>query len=212
MGVKGEIPMKRRLLAVLLALCLMPIGALADFDPEKVFPQYSKTPKLPDLKAYASEQLKDGKREEESYLVYWRYSGKPSTIAAVAEAYVQLLQDEFHCALINHFTVDMGNYATTGYAFSRESGIELNDFYVYNEEDGRSWNSGNCHVFVSYTIPDSGTSYIHFYYSPEFTYTDEGYRYVMETGESEKVYVSPYTPKATPKPTEKPDASTSATK
>lgn len=208
--------MKKRLLAILLVLCFVPLCALATFNPEKSMPSLSKTPALPALQPYASAQLKDEKKESESYLIHWRYSGKPSTVAAVAEAFVQLLQEEYHCDQVNCFTVDCGSYAVVGYAFTRKCGIELSSFYVYDEQEGRSWNSGDCNVFVEYTIPDSGTSYLHFYYSPEFTLLDEGYRYVMETGGSEQVKVNHATakPSATQKPraTEKPDASTSATR
>ncbi|MBE5784147.1 MAG: hypothetical protein E7329_12645 [Clostridiales bacterium] len=208
--------MRKRFFAILLVLCLLPLGAQADFDPGKLN-RFSRNPLLQDMKAYASAQLKEGNIKTESYLIYQQYSGKPSTVAAVAEAYAQLLLDKFGCELEKKFTVDCGNYARTGYAFSCDYAIDLSQFHVYGEEDdGRNWDSGDCNIFVQYTIPDSGTSYIHFYYSPEFTCKDEGYRYVMETGGSEKVIVNSFTTKTTPKPTarptEKPDANTSATK
>ena len=203
--------MKKRFLAFWLLLCLLPWTALADFDPSKVFAGAA----VPDIKAFASAQLKEGGQQTKDYLIYRKFSGKPSTLAAVAEAYVQLLQEEYAFKLEKKITIDCGSYARIGYAFSSSSLIRPSNFSVYSNDDEPYWNSDNCNLFIQYIIPDSGTSYIHLYYSPEFTYKDQGDRYVKETGGSERVKVTQTAkPQATQKPraTEKPDTSTSATR
>lgn len=167
--------MYKRLAAALLLICLLPVTAWADFNPYS-FWQTTK-PTLPSFSSYMGKYASAGRTETKDYLIYEKYSGKPSNIAAVAEQYVALLQDKFRFEIIDEQWLDFGTYARITYSLTLDTRAELSTFYISNSDDEPEWETPSAYVIVQYTIPDSGYAYVHLYYSPELKYEDTGDRY-----------------------------------
>lgn len=158
--------MFKRIIAICLFVCLLSATASAvTFNPYK-FGQ-STTPSLPSFTAYMGKYATAGKVTTEDYLVYEKYSGKPSSIAALAESYVHMLVDTFQFEIIDEQSLDFGNYTRIIYSLTLDTRKELSTFRVNNTGSEPEWETPSANVIVQYTIPDSGTSYIHLYYSPE---------------------------------------------
>ena len=162
--------MFKRIIAMLLLLCTLTPAAFADFNPY-LFRQ-SSTPSIPSFDTYMGKYASAGRTETKSYLIYRKYSGKPSNIAAVAEQYVQLLQDTFLFEIIDEQWADFGTYARITYSLKLNTSKSLSTFYISNADDEPAWETPLAHVILQYTIPDSGYSYVHLYYSPEFKVVD----------------------------------------
>lgn len=162
--------MLKRITAVLLLLCTLTPAALADFNPYMLRQQL--TPTIPSFDTYMGKYASAGRTETKSYLIYRKYSGKPSNIVAVAEQYVALLQDTFLFEIIDEKWMDFGTYARITYSLELDTNKDLSTFYISNGDDEPAWETPSAHVILQYTIPDSGYSYVHLYYSPEFNVTD----------------------------------------
>lgn len=157
--------MFKRIIAVCLLFCLLAVNASAAFNPYK-FGQ-SSNPSIPSFPAYMGKYATAGKVTTEDYLIYEKYSGKPSNIAPLAESYVRMLVETFQFEIIDERWADFGNYARITYSLTLDTRKELSTFRVNNSDNEPEWSTPYVNVIVQYTIPDSGTSYIHLYYSPE---------------------------------------------
>lgn len=158
--------MFKRIIAICLFICLLSATAGAvTFNPYR-FGQ-STNPSIPSFPAYMGKYATAGKVTTEDYLVYEKYSGKPSNLAPLAESYVRMLVDTFQFEIIDERWADFGNYARITYSLTLDTRKELSAFRVNNSDNEPAWNTPYANVIVQYTIPDSGTSYIHLYYSPE---------------------------------------------
>ena len=162
--------MLKRIIAATLLLCTLAVTALADFNPYTL--RQRLTPTIPSFDAYMGKYASAGRTETKSYLIYRKYSGKPSNIAAVAEQYVALLQDTFLFEIIDEKWMDFGTYARITYSLELDTPKTLSTFYISNADDEPAWETPSAHVIVQYTIPDSGYAYVHLYYSPEFNVAD----------------------------------------
>ncbi len=162
--------MLKRITAVLLLLCLMAGTASASTALEALRQKLS--PRIPSFDTYMGKYASAGRTETKSYLIYRKYSGKPSNIVAVAEQYVALLQEDFQFTLIDEQWADFGTYARVTYSLEMSSNSTLSSFYISNGDDEPAWQTPSAHVVVQYTIPDSGYSYVHLYYSPELKVID----------------------------------------
>lgn len=146
-------------------LLLLPLTASAAFNPY-TFSQSSR-PSIPSFPAYMGKYATAGKVTTEDYLIYEKYSGKPSNIAPLAESYVHMLVETFQFDIVDERWADFGNYARITYSLTLDTSKELSTFSVNNSDNEPEWKTPYVNVVVQYTIPDSGTSYIHLYYSPE---------------------------------------------
>jgi len=195
--------MFKRIITMLLLLCILAPTAFADFNPY-LFKQ-SSTPSIPSFDAFMGKYVSAGRTETKSYLIYRKYSGKPSNIAAVAEQYVQLLQDTFLFEIIDKKWMDFGTYARITYSLELDTSKKLSTFYISNSDDEPAWETPSAHVILQYTIPDSGYAYVHLYYSPEFKVVDHTTAYAPP-GKTP----APTPRKYNSKPTATPDTESSA--
>lgn len=152
-------------IALFFVLLLLPLTASAAFNPY-TFSQSSR-PSIPSFPAYMGKYATAGKVTTEDYLIYEKYSGKPSNIAPLAESYVHMLVETFQFDIVDERWADFGNYARITYSLTLDTSKELSTFSVNNSDNEPEWKTPYVNVVVQYTIPDSGTSYIHLYYSPE---------------------------------------------
>ena len=157
--------MFKRIIAVCLLFCLLAVNASAAFNPYRV--SQSSRPSIPSFPAYMGKYATAGKVTTEDYLIYEKYSGKPSNIAPLAESYVHMLVETFQFDIIDERWADFGNYARITYSLTLDTSKELSTFSVNNSDNEPEWETPYVNVVVQYTIPDSGTSYVHLYYSPE---------------------------------------------
>lgn len=163
--------MFKRIVAILLLLaCLLPTAAGA-LDIRKIM---AASTTIPSLDAYMGKYASAGKTQTKDYLIYRKYSGKPSNIAAIAGNYVKLLDEEYGFEVIEELWMDFGTYARVTYALTRSSSSSLSSFYISNADDEPYWRTESANVILQYTVPDSGSAYIHFYYAPELTYKNNG--------------------------------------
>ena len=192
--------MYKRILAVLLLCVLLPAAALADFNPYSF--RQTLTPSIPSFDTFMGKYISAGKTETKDYLIYRKYSGKPSNVVAVAEQYVDLLVETFMFEIIDEQWLDFGNYARITYSLTLETPKKLSSFNVYNGDSEPAWETPYANVIVQYTIPDSGYAYVHLYYAPEFQIVDHT-----------EAYAPPgKTTTTTKQATPTPDAGSSATK
>lgn len=195
--------MFKRIIAILLLLCLTAGTASAVFNPYS-FSQ-TTTPSIPSFDAYMGKYVSAGRTETKSYLIYRKYSGRASNIIAVAEQYINMLQETFKFELIDKQALDFGNYARITYSFELDTRKDLSTFYISNTDDEPAWKTPDSHVILQYTISDSDYAYVHLYYSPELKVVDHS-----------EMYAPPgQTPAPTPrknysKPTATPDTESSA--
>lgn len=189
------------LLFCLLLFCLLPASALADFNP--YFFRQTITPSIPSFDTFMGKYASAGRTETKNYLIYRKYSGKPSNIAPIAEQYVALLVKTFKFEIFDEQWLDFGNYARITYSLTLDTNKELSSFNVYNGDNEPAWETPYANVIVQYTIPDSGYAYLHLYYAPEFEVVDHTVSYAPP-GKT----TTTTTKKATPTP----DAGSSATK
>lgn len=158
--------MFKKIIAVCLLFCLLAVNAsAASFNPYRI--SQSSRPSIPSFPTYMGKYATAGKVTTEDYLIYEKYSGKPSNIAPLAESYVHMLVETFQFDIIDERWADFGNYARITYSLTLDTSKELSTFSVNNSDNEPEWKTPYVNVVVQYTIPDSGTSYIHLYYSPE---------------------------------------------
>ena len=162
--------MLKRITAVLLLLCLMAGTASAGTALERL--RQTLNPRIPSFDTYMGKYASAGRTETKSYLIYRKYSGKPSNIVAVAEQYVALLQEDFLFTLIDEQWADFGTYARVTYSLEMSANSALSTFYISNGDNEPAWETPSAHIVVQYTVPDSGYSYVHLYYSPELNVID----------------------------------------
>jgi len=162
--------MLKRITAVFLLLCFMAGTASASTALERL--RQTLNPRIPSFDTYMGKYASAGRTETKSYLIYRKYSGKPSNIAAVAEQYVALLQEDFLFTLIDEQWADFGTYARITYSLEMSSNSSLSTFYISNSDDEPAWETPSANIVVQYTIPDSGYAYVHLYYSPELIVID----------------------------------------
>ena len=195
--------MLKRIAAALLLLCLMAGTASAAFNPY-MFGQ-TTSPTIPSFDAYMGKFVSAGRTETKSYLIYRKYSGRASNVIAVAEQYIDMLEETFQFETIDKQYLDYGKYARITTCLKLDTRKELSTFYISNADGEPDWKTPNSHVILQYTISDSDYAYIHLYYSPEFKVVDH-----------HEMYAPPgQTPAPTPrkynsKPTATPDAESSA--
>ena len=194
----------KKLIALLLILVLLPVTAVAvTFNPYS-FSQSTK-PSLPSFATYLDQYATIGTVTTEDYLIYEKYYGKPSNIAPITESYVAMLVDTFKFEIIDEQWADFGSYARITYSLTLDTRKTLSTFQVSNPSDEPTWETPYANVIVQYTIPDSGMSYVHLYYSPEFNVVSPLKNYAPPGKTSSPAAK----PTKTPKPTT--DAESSAT-
>ncbi|MBQ4580771.1 MAG: hypothetical protein IJA83_08950 [Clostridia bacterium] len=162
--------MLKRITAVFLLLCFMAGTASASTALERL--RQTLNPRIPSFDTYMGKYASAGRTETKSYLIYRKYSGKPSNIVAVAEQYVALLQEDFLFTLIDEQWADFGTYARVTYSLEMSSNSSLSTFSIFNSDDEPAWETPSANIVVQYTIPDSGYAYVHLYYSPELIVID----------------------------------------
>ena len=95
----------KRLIALVLILCCLPVTMLA-----------ASSPSLPDFQAYTRNQLEFVESETYDYLIKQKFSGSLSQVSAMAKAYVELLTEEYNLMQIATFEVDYDTYKRVNYA------------------------------------------------------------------------------------------------
>ena len=153
----------KRLLALMLILCMLPIVSLA-----------ASNPTLPDFKSYSKQQLELIETAEKDYLIMEKFSGSQSQISALVDAYVELLIANYGMHEVAGFQVDYGTYKRVNHALIYTDFTSMGTFNIYN--DDYHWHS-DCQVFLQYNLVESGNSTMWLYYRPEFDYRDTGDRY-----------------------------------
>lgn len=159
----------KRFLFVLLALCLLyPCAALAaDGD-------------LPDIEAFSNGlvEIDADKTAENDYKIKKMYRGTDADVLAVAEAYAELLMEEYGMDEVCRFPIveEDTDTARIYWAFKyTKSKPSMNVNNIWN--DGEGWKIMGYQVLIEYSQSDyySG-EYVQIYYRPEFNYTDTGDR------------------------------------
>ena len=170
--------MLKRIVAILLLVCMLPFTASAVTIKGFADKIASQNKNLPSFNAYMGSYASAGTTQTKDYLIYRKYSSKPSNIAAIAGQYVNLLDEQYGFDLIETLWMDFGTYARVTFVLTRDVSYSVSSFNISNSDDEAYWESASGNVILQYTVPDSGSAYIHFYYAPEFVYKDLGDRYI----------------------------------
>ncbi len=156
--------MKNRILALLLALCLLlPLAASA-----------AGIPTLPDLGAFAGDRLTPGDTEDFGFCQRVTLYGSKENVKLVAEAYVARLLKKYDICKHAHFTnfYDDGQsrrHYALGYVGEAEVGT------VGYDDENEGWQISDAAIVLTYSQYNVD-NYVMLTYCSEFNYKDTGDR------------------------------------
>lgn len=156
----------KRIVFLLIILCLLPCSALAsDGD-------------LPDMEAFSNGLVKIDMSgtEELDYATKKMYCGTDEDVRFVAAEYIKLLTEKYGMAEICHFQLSDGDAVRVRCAFNyTKSEPKINTSSIWNDNEG--WRINNLHVLIEYSQSDYYEGeYILINYAPALNYIDTGDR------------------------------------
>lgn len=161
--------MKSRILALLLALCLLlPLTASAD-----------DTPILPDLGAFAGELLQSGDTEDFDFCKRVTLYGTRENVLLVAEAYVELLLEKYDITKHAHFTNFYdGGQSRRHYALGYSGDAQIGTVGYDDENEG--WQITDAAIVLTCSQYQQD-NFVQLTYRAEFNYQDTGDRLEVAT-------------------------------